>query len=277
MKKLIIVFMLAMTASLTLADITSTNFWDNESKDGKWTTAINWTDNVVPSGTVFAGIGIDPNTCVLDATASCGGFELGIAPGIAGNLFISPTGNLTVSGAPTSVVAFVEGTGAVTANLTVEGTLTCDWQLSVGAWGYGTLNIQNGGIVKTGVLFFNNGNLSNAQVNIIDGTLQIEFQMAYGLSSFGGFTIDIKDGELLIADPAFTAAAAQAWTDLGFITGYGEEGNVAIEEVMVGGFPYRRLTAACKMYPADGDIVRDCVINLTDFAQMAEHWLNTGN
>jgi hypothetical protein len=160
--------------------------------------------------------------------------------------------------------------------MTVEGTLIVDWQLTIGGWGFANLNIQNGGFVQTGVLWFNSGTISNAKVNIIDGTLQVDYQLSYSPASFGGFVIDILDGEFLVESSILSLASAQQWADLGFIIGFGEQGNIAVDEVLVGGIPYTRMTAACKMYSSDGDIVRDCEVNLLDLAEMAKNWLNTG-
>lgn len=274
MKRVLMLFLLAaLMTTVAHAEF----IWNDASGDNLYTNPANWDTNEVPGpGDIasFGPIGTEPNECVIDTDIYCTGFNMGLTAGVTNYVRIANGGYAHCdAGLDSSVVSYSDGAAAV---LTVEtgGQMDVGWQLTIGQWGFGTI-IVDGGVINCQHLHMNSGPASHADIQILDGTLRIDLGIHYGASSLGGFIINIEDGELLIGDPAFTLAAAEAWINLGFITGYGELGNVVAEEVLVQGQPFRRLTADCNYPMSDGDVVRDCIINLEDFTQMASNWLAT--
>lgn len=255
-----------------------TTVWDNQTSNGLWTTALNWNSDTVPSGSSDVSFADVNSLCTINADVYANSITLGktaakisaltIASGGYAHLDYNPAGAVVVSG--------VVGSGGI---LTVQagGSMDVGGVLTVAQAGTGTI-IMNGGQVTCSTLKFTGSETSRASIQLNDGTLIVNTNVSIA-SQYATLNVDLKKGSCYIAfaSGVFDLAAAQAWVDRGYFTGYGQMGNVNFVVVNVGGYDYVKFTAKCSLISTDGNLNSDCVIDLKDFAVFASNWLKTGN
>lgn len=218
-----------------------------------WMTGGNWTTAAppVPGQTVNIGIlGAPPQRETIlgvggPFSVSVGTMSVGNSGGTAGNLTIQNGSTLTSTGS--SRIGISAGaTGVVT--VTGPGSR---WNVPAGTFyvgflGVGTLNIQNGGAVATGVGTILGGNASSSgtlnisgggmlqtqslrggpgasQANFDNGILRATASNATFINGFSGTKLNILAGGLTIDTGAFTVGtdATSAFTGAGGLTKIG--------------------------------------------------------
>lgn len=291
MKKLFLI--LLMFSVLSVSANAGYKLWTNGYGDGLWNNGDNWIDidtyaSGVPGPTDIATFGNVWQEAVINTSIDANSMNMGCDNGYPSSVRIANGGSAHFKGAPSVVISYDPNCYGT---LTVEqgGTMTVDWQLTIGQWGSGTLTI-NGGQVTCAILFLNAGidgsgagvytGKVRSQINLNAGTLKVTDGIFHGSRVPFGLNIDLKKGTLLVsaANGVFNVAAANAWANAGMITAWGQGGSaVKAESVVIGGINYTKVTAACQISTGDGNLNSDCVVNFGDFAVFASNWLKTGN
>ena len=230
-----VVYMACVAAMLSMAmQVLAANDWTNTTGDGKWSTAANWSEGIVPTITPDS-IG-DPrinltgaNACTIDGTMPqavaqwlhIGNFwgETGTLNVVAGGKIGTPiwgTGETFVGGENTSATGIlnIDGAGSVAKS---EG-----WRIGSATLGSAVVNITNGGVMQGGT--WDNYIRATATVNIMSGGVM---QMM-GVSQFVvDGVIDISGPTSLLLLETDRLPLVNALIAAGKITGNGIVGNVS--------------------------------------------------
>ena len=234
-----VVYMACVAAMLSMAmQVLAANDWTNTTGDGKWSTAANWSEGIVPTITPDS-IG-DPrinltgaNACTIDGTMPqavaqwlhIGNFwgETGTLNVVAGGKIGTPiwgTGETFVGGENTSATGIlnIDGAGSVAKS---EG-----WRIgSAAAFGNGTVNITNGGVLQSGTYGWGSYIRATGRVNIRSGSvMQI---LGTDLVIDNGGVIDISGTSTLILG-SDQRDLVNGFVTSGKIRGGGITGNVAV-------------------------------------------------
>ncbi|KKT05440.1 MAG: Type V secretory pathway, adhesin AidA [Parcubacteria group bacterium GW2011_GWA2_43_17] len=277
-KKLYILCVAVVLSMVT--QVLAQNVWTNTTGDGKWGTAANWSEGIVPTMTpdsigdpriIMAGA----NACTIDGTqpqAVCQWLSIGNSFGENGTLNVVAGGKIgtplfgpgeTWIGANGGIgILSIDGAGSIAKS---EG-----WRIGAAASGSAVVNITNGGVLQSGTQSWGNYIHATATVNIINGTMVI----------LGGGPFDINDGGVIkISGTSTFTWAGDHRTQ---INGYIVAGKIAspssccplvvsyvglMTNVAVAG------GCTCTTY-SPGDFNHDCYVDFLDFADFASQWLS---
>ena len=264
------------------------HYFDNESGNYKWGTAINWDNNMVPSinvtSDVYLGISGNSNIPVIDGSQPAASFQwLCVSfDETPARLSIEAGGQMGVPGCMVWVGGHPWGTNECYGIVNIDGAGSVgyaeNWYISGGGGsnpGTGIVNITHGGQMITGggETYIGTGSSGSGTVNIYEGS------MLYG---GGSLTIGVH-GLIDIRGDADTAkfilngnqtTLVDDYVADGKIRGFGRVGNVAVtyEEGLDQTVVTVDTVPPCTEYLA-ADLNLDCYINMKDLAVFAEDWM----
>jgi len=219
--------------------------WDDGGGDHLWSTAANWSPDIVPGSIDAASIDGPENThCVIQAgiIAVCETLRVGNG-GVTTNLDISG-GSLLASGAYIGVDN-PGGHGI----LNMSGGLFSTGALQLGWDGTGTLNMT-GGIIELSDNLVVPGLNGTGSVSLRSGTIKASDLL---LTSANG-SIDVAAGTLILAGD--DTATIQTYIKDGWITAYGKRGRLHLDyDVTNKGQTTLTATALLDPHPVDGGLV----------------------
>jgi hypothetical protein len=227
--------------------------WSDGGADSLWTTAANWSGDVVPGSIDAASIDQPPDThCVIQdgIDAECETLRVGNG-GLPTYLDITG-GSLTAAGAYIGVDS-PGGHGT----LNMSGGLFSTGGLQIGWGGIGTLNMTGGTIELTGNLVVP-GQTGTGTVNLRSGTISavdLRLTSATGLVDVGAGTL-ILDGD--------DTETLQTFRDDGWLVAYGGQGELHVDyDVTNPGKTTVTATALLAPSPADGSLVSPGQVELS--------------
>ena len=255
-KTMLVVCLMVVLSIVT--QVLAANDWTNTTGDGKWSTAANWTEGVVPTATqdTFGDPRINltgANACTIDGTMPqavaqwlhIGNFwgETGTLNVVAGGKIGTPIwgpGWTYVGGENTSATGIlnIDGVGSV---MQSEG-----WCIgSAATFGSGTVNITNGG--KMLGVWWGTSIRATGRVNISSGgVMQIT-----GVGDFvidAGGVIDINGLTAKLMLKTDRRPLVNALIAAGRITGNGIAGNVTVAYVPAYDYTYVTATQGLAAY-----------------------------
>ena len=277
---LVLVVMLSLV-SFVQADIRW--FWGNGQTADWANPGGGWSGGIVPTpadnpGTSWAII-VHPCTVnVTTAGQGCGGLWLGyesgtstlnIADGIA---FQVPWQIMMGYGGACETC---DGTGVL--NIGVDASVDC-WQLQLGVGAapyHGIINIADGGLLTTGTLGVacQIGVAGPGEIHMT-GTGSMTTQTLPVFGTYG--SLDIELGSLKVAGDY--RAQLQGYVDNGRITSQGGTSPRCFPVVSYhDGYTWVKTSGCtCTTY-VEADVNRDCYVDFSDFALLAQGWLNCIN
>ena len=182
---LVLLFSLAGTAQ---AD----NIWTDETGDGLWSTAGNWSLGFVPTFSDSTTVRIDISPGPIVQTADSG----------AHKIVFRGASDLTIDGGTLRVKYDIDGADSadsVTTMNMISGTLTVNAHCRVAYKGTGTLNMT-GGLIDARDFIIGEQSTTIAHVNLYGGTIinQKNNTFRMGESAGGIGTMDIRAGALIL-------------------------------------------------------------------------------
>jgi hypothetical protein len=225
-------FLTAMAGSASAADL----IWDNNSNDGLWRTAINWSLDRVPENTLpnvdkvkivsVPGPLIDSATAAKAAYIACG--DGGLVPSI-GDLHMTG-GTLDITSPYDSWTILGYGASDVGTFTIDGGTVTTSSRFFVGFGGAGILNM-NGGTLNIGSTFGINYNITGrGYVYLNGGTIKQTGGEGLIMKSPPTDTnclLDIAGGTLIISGDK--KSLVNDYITNGWIKAYNGAGTVAVD------------------------------------------------
>ena len=285
MKKSVIYFVVVM-AMLCIAPLAMANHWYGNSGDGDWFNAGNW-DPGIPTSSDEALIYNDPAGSVVMPTISTGSAECSILRLGHGVDYVSSVtvdgGTLTVSNCiamgheagGTGVLSISDG--IINVNGDGSGTEYVG-SIRVGYGGDGILSMTGGVINLFGQLTVGTwtGGVYFGQVNLSGGTINAGSVGIIRESDENRGNIDLAGGKIVMDGDWVDDVSAYVLDDR--ITVHGGDTTdsfVLITYDDVGDTTTVEAAWDCVDRPA-GDINGDCVVDLIDFAEVANTWLDSG-
>jgi hypothetical protein len=280
-KQLKILFALVVMLSLAGSARAYTYSWCVSS--GNWADSARW--DVMPSPTLVGEAFIYNGAIVDVTTAGQGAYHLAIGypqDGATVNVAAGIDWTITYS----LRVGIDYGPGNIGIGLlNVYGAANVGWlRMSTTATSVSTINVYNGGTLNVvGAVGYaastNAGEAAFAAINLKgNGSMVIGGSGAGTLDLNGGRgRIDIEVGQLKVKGDYRTVL--QGYVNNGWITSFGGRLRHCTPTVTYqDGWTYVKTTGGCicESYPA-GDMNHDCYVDLSDFALLAESWLDCTN
>lgn len=223
--------MLALVVSLALPARADNN-WTGAAGDGLWTTAGNWSMNILPApgqGNMFINNQTFGTSITLNSTASFNGDvfgpEWGMTLNVAGGSFTS----LGFVFAPIGAVA-----NPSTINVSSGGYLEVGELLVGDNWWFNTapgvnLNITGNSTVKARGWTWIGG-----KINLTSGTLDIGGNVNLNASAQNNAQVDIGGGTWIVRGANISANVA-TWIGSGQLTAYGGGGTINVDTTTLPG------------------------------------------
>ncbi len=227
-----LLFLTALAGSASAADL----IWDNDSNDGLWRTAINWSLNRIPENTLpnvdkakiisVPGPLIDSATAAKAAYIACG--DGGLVPSI-GDLHMTG-GTLDITSPYDSWTILGYGASDVGTFTIDGGTVTTSNRFFVGFGGTGTLNVNGGTLNIGGTFGINYNTTGRGCVYLNGGTINQtggEGLIMKSPPSDTNCLLDIAGGTLIISGNK--ESLVNDYITNGWIIAYGGAGTVSVD------------------------------------------------
>src|SRR5215207_529294 len=204
--------LLAVTAPTWAA-----NIWDGGGADGKWSTLLNWDDNLLPNlpaGLTFAGAtNLVTTNDLVDRTVGGITFDATADAFLLGGNFLTLNGNITDNSvAPQSINLPIALAAAANVNVAFGGLLT------VGPDASSTGIISGGfGLTKSGAgtLTLGAANIYTGNTTLDGGTLRYTATNSVAGLVFGAANLSPNVSSLELADADLTATSLNVQTSSG--------------------------------------------------------------
>ncbi len=253
-----------------------TRYWYNLGGDDLWTTAANWGDafNSAPrdgdSVVILDGaapIG-DTNACLFTS-----GTTVDLASLVVQGLGFTGDANMIISGGNFAAYDLFVGTGgAGTGMLTItDGNVVCPGYMVVGhGTGSDGILVMSGGTVTANNFWVSNQTGSKGRVLLTGGTINITGTLNVETAEDCDGLIDITDGKIVIQKNEDLVWMGVWLAKNGRMTAYGNSGYIISWRDPVTGWTTIAAT------PVAGDFNGDGIVDVQDFIQFCENWLDGG-
>jgi hypothetical protein len=253
-----------------------TRYWYNDGTDDLWTTAANWGDafNSAPlSGdSVLILNGQEPigntNTCLFTS-----GMNADLASLIVQGLGFTGDANLAISGGNIVANEFFISTGqAGTGKVVItDGNIACASYMVVGHGpaSDGTLEML-GGTITANNFWVSNQSGSKGRVLLHGGTINITGTLAVDTATDCNGLIDITEGKIVIQKDEDLVWMGPWLAKNKRMTAYANSGHIISWRDPETGWTTIAAT------PTAGDFTGDSIVDIEDFIQFCENWLDGG-
>ncbi len=228
--------------------------WTDTSGDHLWGTPTNWDGDAVPTSSSSVYIDSIPGPTI----------GTGVAVVLDGGMVgLDNPGALIMDGGTLAANWFNlgendAGTGTLNMN---SGSITIAWDLGVGAYGEGLVNMT-GGTIEAGYFLVGAwGENAVGHVDLHGGTITAEYLlMRDGEGAVG--TMDVRAGTLITNNDQFWTI--QEYIDNGWITSYDGQGTLNLDyDVTNEGKTTLTATPLLEPNPSDGGLVADGAVELS--------------
>jgi glycoprotein endo-alpha-1,2-mannosidase len=203
--KLVLTISFVLSAVSACPTLAADLIWDNNSNDGLWRTAVNWSLDRVPDNTLpnvdKAKINSVPGPLIDAGTAAKAAY---IACGDGGGL-VGAIGELNMTGGTLDISSASDSWTILGYGLLDEGTFTIDGgtitttnRVFVGFGGQGTLNM-NGGTFNIGGAFGIGYGAGSGIVHLNGGTINVTGTAEFYINPNGLSGIDMAGGTFIMA------------------------------------------------------------------------------